>query len=62
MSAVPDIHGLARQFAVLEERMNTHQAEYRTGIARLAEDMVRRDAASLWRQASAFPRLSRDSS
>ncbi len=37
MSGEPDIHHLAQQFAVLEERMNTMQAEYRTDIARLAE-------------------------
>ena len=30
--------------AVLEGRMNTTQAEYRTDIARLAEDMAKRDA------------------
>jgi len=44
MSGAPDNHELARQLAVLEERMNTHQAEYRTDIARLAEDIARRDA------------------
>lgn len=44
MSEAPDNHELARQLAVLEERMNTMQAEYRTDIARLAEDMAKRDA------------------
>lgn len=43
MSGTPDIHGLARQFAVLEERMKTMQMEYRTDIAHLAEAMARRD-------------------
>ena len=32
-----NIHELAKQVAVLEERMNTKQAEYKTDIARLAE-------------------------
>ncbi|MCY3997211.1 MAG: hypothetical protein OXF07_13825 [Rhodobacter sp.] len=45
MDKPPDNHELARQVAVLEERMNTHRAEYRTDIARLAEDMAKRDAA-----------------
>ncbi len=43
MGGAPDIHALARQLAVLEERMSTMQAEYRTDIARLAEDMARRE-------------------
>ncbi|MYF88541.1 MAG: hypothetical protein F4186_03725 [Boseongicola sp. SB0676_bin_33] len=43
MSGTPDTHGLARKLAVLEERMKTMQAEYRTDIARLAEDMAKRD-------------------
>ena len=34
MSGTPDIHGLARQQAVLEERMNTMQAEYETALER----------------------------
>jgi len=42
--STPDIHTIARQLAVLEERMNTQQADYRTDIARLAEDMAKRDA------------------
>ena len=46
MTVVPDAHELARQLAVLEERMNTIQAEYRTDIARLAEDMAKRDVRS----------------
>ena len=44
MSGTPSAEDFARQLAVLEERMNTHQAEYRTDIARLAEDMAKRDA------------------
>ena len=39
-----DDETLAVQLARLEERMNTMQAEYKTDIARLAEDMARRDA------------------
>ena len=34
------------QLARLEERMNTVQAEYKTDIARLAEDAAKRDKQS----------------
>ncbi|MCY4542239.1 MAG: hypothetical protein OXB95_07575 [Rhodobacteraceae bacterium] len=34
---------LAERTAVLAERMNTMKAEYKTDIARLAEDMAKRD-------------------
>lgn len=34
---------LAAKLAVLEERMKTMQAEYKTDIARLAEDIAKRD-------------------
>jgi len=37
---------LAQMHAVLEERMNTKQAEYKTDIARLAEQMAQRDSES----------------
>ena len=50
MSAAPDNHALDRRLAVLEERMNTMQAEYRTDIARLAEDMAKRDAEAAKRE------------
>ncbi len=43
MSDDPDIHDLARQVAVLEERMNTKQAEYESALDRLRADMARRD-------------------
>ena len=43
--ADPTITELARQLAALEERMNTKQAEYKTDIARLAEQMAQRDTA-----------------
>lgn len=33
---------LSTKVAVLEERMNTRQAEYKTDIARLAEDAAKR--------------------
>ena len=36
-------HELARKLSILEERMNTKQAEYQTDIARLAEQMAQRD-------------------
>ena len=44
MSEAPDSHGLVRQLVALEGRLNTHQAKYRTDIARLGEDMAKRDA------------------
>ncbi len=47
MSEAPDHHELARQIAVLKERMNTMQADYRTDIARLAEDNAKRDKDNL---------------
>ena len=50
MSGQPSNENLAGQLAVLEERMNTHQAEYRTDIARLAEDMAKRDAEAAKRE------------
>lgn len=50
MSEAPDSNELARQLAVLEERMNTMQAEYRTDIARLAEDMAKREAEAAKRE------------
>ncbi len=34
------IYELEKQVAILEERMNTRQAEYRTDIGRLAEQHV----------------------
>ncbi|MBC6438595.1 MAG: hypothetical protein GDA52_10815 [Rhodobacteraceae bacterium] len=49
--STPDTHSIARQLAVLEERMNTYQADYRTDIARLAEDMAKRDAEQAKRDA-----------
>ncbi|MBC6436749.1 MAG: hypothetical protein GDA52_01120 [Rhodobacteraceae bacterium] len=49
----PDLHTIARQLAVLEERMNTHQADYKTGweairanMADLKADIAKRDADS----------------
>ena len=39
----PTAHELARSLSVLEERMNTKQAEYKTDIARLAEQIAQRD-------------------
>jgi len=53
MGDAPDIHALSERIAVLEERMNTMHAEYRTDVARLAEDMAKRDAARSERDATA---------
>lgn len=43
----PTVHDLAKQHAVLGERMNTKQAEYKTDISRLAEDMAKRETRFL---------------
>ncbi len=43
MNRALENHEFARLLAVLEERMKTMQAEYWTDIARLAEDMAKRD-------------------
>ena len=50
MSEAPDNHELARQFAVLEERMNTHQATYETALERLERRMAERDAEAAKRE------------
>ncbi|MBC6436964.1 MAG: hypothetical protein GDA52_02220 [Rhodobacteraceae bacterium] len=54
----PDIHSLARQLAVLEERMNTQQADYSTGweairanMADLKAEFAKRDAEQAKRDA-----------
>ncbi|MBC6438598.1 MAG: hypothetical protein GDA52_10830 [Rhodobacteraceae bacterium] len=38
--SMPDNHSIARQLAVLEERMNTHQADYRTGWEAIRANMA----------------------
>ena len=38
---------LSERISVLEERMKTMQADYKTDIARLAEDAARRDKDNL---------------
>ncbi len=38
--AEPTNHELSERIAVLEEKMNTKQQEYKTDIARLAEQMA----------------------
>ena len=38
------IYGLERQIAVLEDRMETKQTEFKTDIGRLAEQVAKRDA------------------
>ena len=42
--ATPD---LATKVAVLEERMKTMQAEYKTDLARIAEDAAKRETRML---------------
>ena len=51
MSGAPDNHETNKRLAILEERMNTHQAEYRTDIARLAESLAQRDVHQAQRDA-----------
>ncbi|MXX17407.1 MAG: hypothetical protein F4Z52_09465 [Gammaproteobacteria bacterium] len=41
------IHDLSRKHAVLEERMNTKQSEYKTDIEKLRTDMAHRDRQQL---------------
>ena len=53
MSEAPSNDELSERLAVLEERMNTVHAEYRTDIARLAEDMAKREAREAERDATA---------
>ncbi len=52
MSDAPDTHALARQVAVLEERMNTMDERYDKGWALLREDMAKRDAEAAKRDAA----------
>ncbi len=56
MGDAPDIHELARQVAVLEERMKTMQAEYERGLERIAGE----NRAALERNNAAFERLRAD--
>ncbi len=57
MGGAPDIHALARQLAVLEERMNTHQATYEKALERFERRMADRDAALADRIATATDRM-----
>ena len=50
MSGVPDNHELARQFAVVEERMNTMQADLSATLERFRADMARRDTEAAKRE------------
>ncbi len=56
MSEAPDTHALARQVAVLKERMNTMDERYDKGWALLREDMAKRDAEAAKRDAEAAKR------
>ncbi len=44
MSGPPDSHDLVRQLAVLEERINTNQAEYAGAAERMRAYMAKRDS------------------
>ena len=43
MSEESDIHEMLLQVAVLEERMEAHQAKYESALDRLRADMARQD-------------------
>ena len=49
----PDIHDVATHISVLEERMNSYQAEYRADIAELAEGMAKRELRRIQHDATA---------
>ena len=64
MGDAPDNHELDRRIAVLEERMNTHQATYETALERnnaaferLRADMAARETALSERIATATDRM-----
>ncbi len=50
MSGAPDINYLARQVAVLEERMNTMQADLSATLERFLVDMATRDVEAAKRE------------
>ena len=54
MSEPPSSHDLARQLAVLEERMNAKQAEYESALDRLRADMARSETRQAERDARNF--------
>ncbi len=56
MTDGPTPQELSERIARLEERMKTMQAEYKTDIERLAEDMAKRDTR-LWGAAFAVVAL-----
>ena len=51
------LHGLARGLAVLEAHMETRQAEYKTEIGQLREDMVTRMEAMVAENAKRETRM-----
>ena len=57
MSETPEIHQLARQVAILEERMATKQAEYRSDLADLMREIADRNAEHARIQADAADRM-----
>lgn len=55
-----ELQQLTTDVAVLEERMETRQAEYKTDIARLAEDTAKRDAEMTRQYKTDIGRLAED--
>ena len=50
MSEAPDNHQVARQLAVLEERMNTMQADLSATLERFRADMAKRETEGARRE------------
>ncbi len=59
MSGDPEIYELAKQLAVLEERMETMSERYDKGWALLREDIAKRDAEAAKRDVEAAKRETR---
>ena len=57
LSGAPDIHDLARQAAVLEERMSTKQAKYRSDLANLMHEIATANAETQKQFATATERM-----
>ena len=54
MTAAPDTHEIHRQVSVLDERMNSHQAKYETGLERMERKLEALEKTILWRMIILF--------
>ncbi len=57
MGDAPDNHTLSERIAVLEERMNAHQATYEKALERFERRMAERDARAAERDAALSERM-----